>query len=192
MGIDKPKTRSDRLSSDDSAQSQSAKRDRKKQLTPILLTFIISLITWLILSGQFDLFHIALGIISSSIVAYLSGDLLFPNPIQRGFLGRSIRFAIYIPWLVVQIFIANLHILKIVFHPKPMGLIDPKIVKFNSSLSGQMPLFILGNSITLTPGTVTIFVNVFGTYTVHAIDQQSAEALPGDMENKVAEIFEES
>ena len=106
-------------------------------------------------------------------------------------MARVIRFVIYIPWLMYQIFIANLHILKIVFHPQPMQIIDPKIVKFNSKLSGQMPLYILGNSITLTPGTVTIFVNVFGTYTVHAIDQKSAEALPGEMENKIARIFEE-
>jgi multicomponent Na+:H+ antiporter subunit E len=54
-----------------------------------------------------------------------------------------------------------------------------------------MPLYILGNSITLTPGTITIFVNVFGTYTVHAIDRKSAEALPGEMENKIARIFQE-
>jgi multicomponent Na+:H+ antiporter subunit E len=103
-----------------------------------------------------------------------------------------IRFVIYIPWLMGQIFIANLHILKIVFHPKLLEVIDPKIVKFNSKLSGQMPLYIFGSSITLTPGTVTIFVNVFGTYTVHAIDRQSAEALPGEMENKIANIFEKS
>ena len=55
-----------------------------------------------------------------------------------------------------------------------------------------MPLFIFGNSITLTPGTITIFVNVFGTYTVHAIDKLSAEALPGKMEKKVERIFKNS
>jgi multicomponent Na+:H+ antiporter subunit E len=191
MGIEKAEIRSEKTPPGDAAQSPSAKSARKKRIAPILFTFIISLATWLILSGQFDPFHISLGIVSSFIVAYLSGDLLFQNPIQKGFMGRVIRFVIYIPWLMVQIFIANLHILKIVFHPKPMEIIDPKIVKFSSKLSGQMPLYILGNSITLTPGTVTIFVNVFGTYTVHAIDQQSAEALPGEMENKIARIFHE-
>jgi len=191
MDIEKAEIRSEKTPPGGAAQSPSAKSTRKKRFMPILLTFIISLATWLILSGQFDPFHISLGIISSFIVAYLSGDLLFQNPIQKGFMARVIRFVIYIPWLMYQIFIANLHILKIVFHPQPMQIIDPKIVKFNSKLSGQMPLYILGNSITLTPGTVTIFVNVFGTYTVHAIDQKSAEALPGEMENKIARIFEE-
>jgi multicomponent Na+:H+ antiporter subunit E len=52
-------------------------------------------------------------------------------------------------------------------------------------------LFIFGNSITLTPGTVTVFVNVFGTYTVHAIDDRSAEALPGEMESRIARIFKD-
>jgi len=192
MAPGKAETRSDKTRQNDTAQNSAAKSVRKKRLVPVLLTFIISMVTWFILSGQFDPFHISLGVVSSLIVAWISGDLLFQNPIRKGFIARTIRFLIYIPWLMVQIFIANLHVLKVVFHPRPLEVIDPKIIKFNSKLSGQMPLYILGNSITLTPGTVTIFVNVFGTYTVHAIDQQSAEALPGEMETKIARIFEES
>jgi multicomponent Na+:H+ antiporter subunit E len=190
MAAGKADIRSDRATQDGTGQNPAPKSVRKKRFAPIFLTFIISLVTWLILSGQFDSFHISLGIVSSLVVAWLSGDLLFQNPIQQGFMARAIRFVIYIPWLMGQIFIANLHILKIVFHPKLLDVIDPRIVKFNSKLSGQMPLYIFGNSITLTPGTVTIFVNVFGTYTVHAIDPQSAEALPGEMENKIDRIFQ--
>jgi len=163
---------------------------RRKRFVPILLTFIISMLTWLVLSGKFDGFHISLGVVSSFIVAYFSGDLLFAAPIKKGFFRQVIRFILYVPWLLYEVFIANLHILKIVFHPQMMDLIDPKIIRFNSKLTGQMPLFIFGNSITLTPGTITIFVNVFGTYTVHAIDEKSAEGLPGEMENRIVRIFE--
>lgn len=163
---------------------------RRKRFVPILLTFVISMVTWLVLSGQFDRFHISLGVVSSFIVAYFSGDLLFETPIKKGFFRQVIRFILYVPWLLYQVFIANLHILKIVFHPQMMDLIDPKIIRFNTKLTGQMPLFIFGNSITLTPGTITIFVNVFGTYTVHAIDEKSAEGLPGEMENRIVRIFE--
>jgi len=167
------------------------KRSRRKRLVPILLTFLISMVTWIILSGQFDLFHISLGVVSSFIVAYVSGDLLFAGPVHENFFRQVIRFLLYLPWLLSQVFIANLRILKIVFHPRMMDHIDPKIIRFNSKLTGQMPLFIFGNSITLTPGTVTIFVNIFGTYTVHAIDEESAEALPGDMETRILRIFED-
>jgi multicomponent Na+:H+ antiporter subunit E len=160
-----------------------------KRLAPFLFTFVISMLTWLILSGQYDAFHIALGIISSAIVAYFSGDLLFRGRISKAFFRQSFRFLLYIPWLLYQIWIANLNILLIVFRPKLMNRIDPRIIRFNSKLSGQMPLFIFGNSITLTPGTITIFVNVFGTYTVHAIDEKSAKALPGEMETRIAKIF---
>jgi len=142
MGIDKAEIQAANTPQDDTAASPPVKSARKKRWAPMLLTFMISLATWLILSGQFDPFHISLGIVSSFIVAYISGDLLFQNPVQKGFLARTIRFVIYIPWLMIQIFIANLHILKIVFHPKPMEIIDPRIVKFNSKLSGQMPLYI--------------------------------------------------
>jgi multicomponent Na+:H+ antiporter subunit E len=54
-----------------------------------------------------------------------------------------------------------------------------------------MGMFILANSITLTPGTVTVFTSVMGRFTVHAIDDASAQALPGEMEDRVARIFEE-
>jgi multicomponent Na+:H+ antiporter subunit E len=160
-------------------------------MIPILLTFFISMATWVILSGQFDSFHISLGVVSSFIVAYFSGDLLFAAPVQKNFFRYIIRFLLYLPWLLYQVLIANLHILKLVFHPRMMDRIDPKIIRFNSKLSGQMPLFLFGNSITLTPGTITIFVNIFGTYTVHAIDEKSAEGLPGEMENRIVRIFED-
>lgn len=155
----------------------------------MVLTFVVSMATWLVLSGQFDSFHITLGIISSAIVAWVSGDLLFQGTPGKRAPQRVMRFIIYVPWLLYEVFVASLHILKLVFDPKMMEKIDPRIIKFKSRLSGQMPLFIFGNSITLTPGTITIFVNVYGTYTVHAIDQLSAEALPGEMENKIAGIF---
>jgi multicomponent Na+:H+ antiporter subunit E len=173
------------------SQSLTEQGARRKHFVPILLTFIISMATWLVLSGQFDLFHISLGVISSFIVALFSGDLLFGRPVYKGLFRQFVRFVLYVPWLLYQVFIANVHILKIVFHPKMMDIIDPKIIRFSSSLSGQMPFFIFGNSITLTPGTITIFVNVFGTYTVHAIDEKSAEALPGEMESRIAKIFGE-
>jgi len=171
------------------AQKSQEKSRRKKRIAPIVLTFIISMVSWLILSGQFDAFHISLGVISSFIVAYFSGDLMFREPVKKGFLTQAVRFILYIPWLLYQVFVANLHLMKLVFHPKMMDLIEPKIIKFNSRLTGHMPLFVFGNSITLTPGTITIFVNVYGTYTVHAIDEESADALPGEMENKIARIY---
>jgi multicomponent Na+:H+ antiporter subunit E len=175
-----------------SAEPAPAKPSLRERFgVPFYLTFFISLGTWLVLSGKFDVFHISLGVVSCFIVAFFSGDMMFPNPDLLGYPRMAIRFIVYIPWLLYEIWVANLHVLRLVFHPRMMDLIDPRIVRFKSRLSGDMALLVLANSITLTPGTITVFVSVMGGFTVHAIDRQSAEGLPGDMERRVAHIYGE-
>jgi multicomponent Na+:H+ antiporter subunit E len=54
-----------------------------------------------------------------------------------------------------------------------------------------MSLFIFANSITLTPGTITVYVSITGEFTVHVIDEESGKALPGEMEERVARLMGE-
>jgi len=147
--------------------------------------------TWLVLSGKFDAFHLSLGVLSCLIVAYCSGDMLLATTDLRRLPGQWWRFVVYVPWLILEIFKANLHMMRLAFHPRMAELIDPQIVRFRTRLSSEMARFILANSITLTPGTITVYVSVIGTFTVHAIDDACAQALPGAMEAKVAAIFGE-
>jgi multicomponent Na+:H+ antiporter subunit E len=70
-----------------------------------------------------------------------------------------------------------------------MDLIDPKIIKFQSRLEGDLSLVTFANSITLTPGTITVYLSMEGVFSVHAIDKQSREALPGEMEGRIARAF---
>lgn len=79
----------------------------------------------------------------------------------------------------------------LVFHPRMLELIDPRIMRFKSRLKKPMSLFIFANSITLTPGTVTVYVSINGEFTVHVIDEQSGTALPGEMEERVARLMGE-
>ena len=167
--------------------------DKKPKIgiVPFLLTFLLCMLTWVVLSGKFDLFHLSLGVLSSAIVAYSSGRLLFPVDYTGKFMVRWIRFIRYIPWLLGQVFIANLHVLKLVLHPNMLNLINPRIVRFESRLQSNMARFVLANSITLTPGTITVFASIFGNFTVHVIDDASGKGLPGEMEERVAEIYGE-
>jgi len=156
-----------------------------------ILTFIISFAIWMVLSGKFDLFHLSLGVISCSLVGVLSSDLLFPPTEVKRIPRQWLAFLGYLPWLLYQILLANLHVMYLVFHPRMMDLIDPDIIRFRSRLSNKMSLFIFANSITLTPGTVTVDVSVHGDYMVHAIDKPSSEALPGEMEERVGRMMGE-
>lgn len=164
-------------------------RSSKVPLAARVLTFIVCMITWVILSGMFDVFHLTLGAIASLLVAAISADMLFPSPRLEALPRFWLGFLKYLPWLLYQIFLANLHVLYLTFHPRMRELINPQVITFQSKLKDDMALLIFANSITLTPGTITLYVSVLSKYTVHAIDTKSAGALPGVMEKRVEDIF---
>ena len=79
----------------------------------------------------------------------------------------------------------------LVFHPKMMELINPQIIEFESRLKSDYARTAFANSITLTPGTITVNVTVLGRFSVHCIDDQSGQSLPGDMEERIVKVFRE-
>lgn len=162
-----------------------------------VITFILLFATWLIFSGKFDLFHLSLGAISSFIVAWISSDLLFQER-EKSLgkrIGEAFRFINYILWLLYQIFLANLHVIGLALSPKKYDReLDPHIFTFNTILKTDFARFVLANSITLTPGTVTIRIEN-DTFYVHAISREAAgefieEGSVSEMEKRVAWVFE--
>ncbi len=162
-----------------------------KKILSFLLTFLICFATWVILSGRFDFFHLSLGVVACLIVARLSSTILIPRQGIENLPRQWFRFVCYVPWLLYQVFLANMHVMSLAFNPRLIEVIDPKIIRFKSKLQRPMSLFIFANSITLTPGTITVFVSITGEFTVHVIDEHSGLALPGEMEEKVAELMGE-
>ena len=69
--------------------------------------------------------------------------------------------------------------------------IFPHIIKFKTRLKSEMALTAFANSITLTPGTITVDIKD-GYFYVHALDRSLADSLPGDMEDRIARIYGES
>jgi len=164
---------------------------KKSSILRFIITFIIMLGFWFLFSGRFDLFHILMGVISCLFVSAISSQLLFPKVLPSGLFKIWLKFAAYLPWLFNQIFVANLHVLYLSFHPKMMDLINPKIIEFDSRLKSDVSSTTFANSITLTPGTITIYAGIMGTFAVHCIDDKSGQGLPGDMESKIAKVFDE-
>ena len=156
-----------------------------------VLSFLILFALWIVFSGRFDGFHLILGLISSAMVAAISGDLMFTSRQPSGLLGLWIRLLGYIPWLLYQIFLANLHVMYLVFHPRMMALINPQIIEFDSHLKNDWSRTLFANSITLTPGTITVDVTALGRFSVHCINDRSGQSLPGEMEEKIAGVFNE-
>ncbi len=156
-----------------------------------LLVFLTLFIHWVIWSGLFDAFHLSLGIISCGLVTLMSGDLMFQRRDFKDLPKEAIRFVSYLVWLFYQIILSNIHIIKIVLSHDMYDKINPKVVKFKSSLKKESSLVTFANSITLTPGTVTIVIKD-GVYYVHAIDEHVSADLPGEMEKRSGHVFLEN
>jgi multicomponent Na+:H+ antiporter subunit E len=154
-----------------------------------LYTFLIMFGFWILLSGKFDLFHLVLGILSSALVSFLSADIFMYNPKASHRLAIGFRFLLYLPWLLYQIVLSTLHVTILALHPRMKDRIDPTIVTFKTKLQTNIAKVALANSITLTPGTITVRVEDQVFY-VHAISRQAAAGLPGEMEERLAKVFE--
>ena len=174
----------------DSQMQESPKTGIVKKLLSILLTFVFMFVLWIVLSGKFDPLLISLGILSSFLVAWFFHDLIFPD-LEFRYISIFLRFFSYGAWLIKQIIKANFHMMYLVFHPRMKELIDPHIIVFETSLKQDIAITTMANSITLTPGTITVTADSDGLFRVHTIDKASAEGLPGQTLEKVANLFGE-
>ncbi len=138
------------------------------------ITFFILFGFWLLLSGHYDPLHLGLGAACSLLVSALCRDLLLEDASLGRFVGGTVRFLAYLPWLLYQILVSNLDVAYRVLHPrKPL---EPEIITFPTNLDTDFGRVTLANSITLTPGTVTIDIKD-GEYIVHTISKASADSL---------------
>ncbi|MEM1443073.1 MAG: Na+/H+ antiporter subunit E [Verrucomicrobiota bacterium] len=150
--------------------------------------FALLLVTWMIFSGLFDVFHLTLGLISCGIVTWMSSDLLFENRTIDLFsrLRQGRRLGAYFFWLLWQIVLSNLHLFRLAFSSREA--LQPHILRYETKLESDFEKYLLANSITLTPGTVTIKI-MGDTFYIHAISDIAAAGLDGEMERRIARIF---
>lgn len=89
-----------------------------------------------------------------------------------------------------QVVISNIDVVKATVNPEMR--INPRIIRFKIELDNPMAHATLANSITLTPGTVTINVTDDGVYEVHALTDSAADGLlSGEMQRRVARLYGE-
>ena len=155
-----------------------------------LLIFLFLMAIWLVFSGLFDAFHITLGVLSCGFVTYISCDLMFPNQAETlaTRMRQTYRLIGYLFWLLWQIVLSNIHLLKLTLAPGGMKELCPAIVKFKTPLKTDFEKFMLANSITLTPGTTTMKIEG-DTFYIHAISKTTAAGLDGEMDRRIAHIF---
>jgi len=153
-------------------------------------TFLILFAFWIFMSGQLDWWHLSWGVLSCALVSFISHDFLFEDIKSKGRIKEAVHFFAYVPWLLYEIILANLYVAYLALHPKMLDLIDPHIIKFKIRLKKDLARVTFANSITLTPGTITVLIKD-GYFFVHAINKSVAKSLPGNMERRITRIFME-
>ena len=148
-----------------------------------VLTWLVLAAFWFGLSGYTDAIHLTFGAVSVTLVTLMSHKhLMGGGPVGTG-MTRAVRTVLYLPWLFWQIFLANVDVMLRIAGIRP---IEPRMIRFKAELDSDYGRVLLANSITLTPGTVTVEVGDDNVYVVHAISTEAAEAvLAGAMEAKV-------
>ena len=154
-----------------------------------IATFLIMAVVWVVLSGMLDPFHLTLGVICCGLVAHFSHGLLFWGGDAKSWLRGLVRWILYIPSLFWEIILANIHVIRVVIHPRMLEIIDPQVIHFRTILKRPISKVTLAQSITLTPGTITVDIRD-DEFTVHALDRTVAEGCPGAMEERIRTALE--
>lgn len=160
-----------------------------------LAMFVVLFGFWMVLSGRTETKFIVYGLITAIVTTWVTYPLLLvPNKdgSKRYFVfGVSIpKFIMYFFWLMWQLVLANIDVLLATTAQELE--IDPKVVRFYFRADNPMASVVLANSITLTPGTVTINVTDDGLYEIHALTKGAAAGvLDGSMQKKVAALYGE-
>jgi multicomponent Na+:H+ antiporter subunit E len=164
---------------------------RKSQI----ILFLLGLLVWILLTWPLDSQHLIVGIVVCGLVSYMTGDMFVKRPHILKHISRYIWFLYYVPLFIRECIKANIDVAYRVAHPDLP--INPGIVKVKTTLKSDTALTFLANSITLTPGTMTVDIDPEnGFLYIHWIDvkdkdiQKATELIVKKFEDVLRRIFE--
>lgn len=140
---------------------------------------------WLAMSGHYTPLLLSLGLVSVIGVALLARWMRLvdregaPFQILAGLVP-------YIPWLVVEVFKSNIAVARVILSPRLP--ISPRVVDFHGHQQTDLGRFIYANSITLTPGTITVRLDSDG-FRIHALTKEALDGTEeGEMDRRVCRL----
>jgi multicomponent Na+:H+ antiporter subunit E len=153
-------------------------------LIRVLSLAAVLFLFWLLLAGHFTPFLVVSGAILSVLIAWLGVVLGYAD--EEGVPIELVpRGLLYWPWLVKEAVRSALEVAAIVVNPALP--ISPRLVRVKTSQKTAVGVTIYANSITLTPGTITVEVNRHDNeLLVHALTKAGADGLAaGEMDRRV-------
>ncbi|MBD3333755.1 hypothetical protein GF356_12970 [candidate division GN15 bacterium] len=148
---------------------------------------------WLFVSGKFEAVYLFWGAVSTGLVLCFSYRLR-RIPVSNEATETEVyphisvsRLLLYLLWLLWQMIKSGVYVAYLVLHPRLR--IEPVVVRFTSRQPNVIARVILGNSITLTPGTLTLAISG-DRFVVHALTRDTGDTLfNGEMGAKVCRLY---
>jgi multicomponent Na+:H+ antiporter subunit E len=141
---------------------------------------------WLLLSGIYTPFLVFSGFVASLAVAWFAWRMGAAD--SEGYpVHLTLRALTYWPWLAKEITLSAWQVTCIILHPRLP--ISPRLVRFTPSQRTTVGLVTHANSITLTPGTITVEAQP-DEFLVHALTRAGAEGLAGGEMDRRARLLE--
>lgn len=148
----------------------SSTQPRNSGVFAVVMVIALALL-WLVLSGRDEILILSLGGVTVFIAMFMSARMgLFD--VEGAPYGRMPRLLLYWLWLGGEIAKSNLVVARIVV--KPEIDITPRLMRIPANATSDFARTIFANSITLTPGTVTVDVNG-DELVVHALSDALAD-----------------
>lgn len=150
--------------------------------------FVLSLFFYMVLAANpFYWFEWVTGVIAATVVAVAMSRVTFSRDPTTSTVVRLLRHIVYAPYLLWEIVKANIVVSAVILHPSLP--IDPRMTRVRPAVWGGLPITVLANSITLTPGTLTVRVSG-DSLLVHTLVPAAREDLfDGGLERGVRYVF---
>ncbi len=150
--------------------------------------FVLLLIFWIILNGKITAEILALGVVIAGAIFWFMCKFLEYSPKYELCVARNIGWIlVYFVVLIVEMLKSAVTVYKRVYSRKIE--IQPQMVFFDVDIKSEFLRFVLANSITLTPGTITVDVDD-NHFCVHALDYTLAEGIEDSVFIKMLKIME--
>lgn len=160
-----------------------------------IIVFILAWLVWFALTDIKDYQEVIAGFVIAFLVSVIAGHFLITTEKSTHFLKRIASAVFYFLKFIWEMVKANMHVAYIVITPNLP--IRPSIVKVKTNLTKDSAITVLSNSITLTPGTLTIDINKDkNELYVHWIDTETTDtgeatgSIGGRFEKQLTEVFE--
>lgn len=151
----------------------------------LLLFFLV----WIIFNGNITTEIVIFGVaIAALVFAFVCKFMDYSLQKEKIFYKKIFSFAAYVILLVTEIIKANFSVIHMVL--TRTEIMEPVIVRFHTTLKTDTARVLLANSITLTPGTITVALTD-DELVVHCLDKSLAEGMEDSMFVKMLEKMEE-